>query len=269
MPLELLSWRLARRFWQDVRDREPVQAYEVGADVPRGVTVSAPRCRLRVLSHNLWGFPIAPFYPERLAHFCDVLGGRALLAAVHAACLTACLPRAAANAAEWDVVALQEVWFWQEREALRAAARRGGLAFSYHFKHGIGVPIWPNQSGTGLFVLSRFPIVEAVYRRFEVNGCVRRRRDPEWHHRARAPMAARVRSRRRPYRFDHMDAQAGRGCALVRVLKPGFAVPLDVYITHLISCYSDFPFPTSLQEVACCAAWWHSLAAIAHAHTCM
>lgn len=64
----------------------------------------------------------------------------------------------------WDVVALQEVWHARERDALRSAALAAGLRYSRHFEHGCGAPVLgAGMGGTGLLVLSRFPIAESFF----------------------------------------------------------------------------------------------------------
>lgn len=68
------------------------------------------------------------------------------------------------SSGRWDVIALQEVWHARERDALRKAALAAGLRYSRHFEHGCGAPIMgPGAGGTGLLVLSRFPIVESFF----------------------------------------------------------------------------------------------------------
>lgn len=73
-------------------------------------------------------------------------------------------PRSFVYLRGWDAVALQEVWHARERDALRQAALAAGLRYSRHFEHGCGVPLLgPGMSGTGLLVLSRYPIAESCF----------------------------------------------------------------------------------------------------------
>jgi sphingomyelin phosphodiesterase 2 len=61
-----------------------------------------------------------------------------------------------------DVVLLQEVWVAADAAQLAAAARRGGLAHSVHFRSG--------AFGAGLVTLSRFPVDGARLRVFAARG---------------------------------------------------------------------------------------------------
>jgi len=116
-------------------------------------------------------------------------------------------------AKSYDVFVLQEVWFWKDRIEFIKLGREEGLIFHHAFIHGIGAPGWPGVCGSGLLIISRYPIVHASYLRFSTNG--------------------------RPYRLDHMDDVAGKGCGLARIAVPGIPEPVDVYAVHLISCYSQ------------------------------
>ena len=58
---------------------------------------------------------------------------------------------------------------WQ-KHALAEAGERGGLAHVRCFNHAVGFPGWPNCDGTGLMILSRWPITETAAQRFRVNG---------------------------------------------------------------------------------------------------
>lgn len=64
----------------------------------------------------------------------------------------------------WDVIVLQEVWHARERDALRRAALLAGLRYSRHYEPGCGAPVLgPGSGGTGLLVLSRYPIAESFF----------------------------------------------------------------------------------------------------------
>eukprot|EP00903_Cladosiphon_okamuranus_P006562 g6410.t1 len=144
--------------------------------------------KLRVLTQNLWGLPVVSRCLEARVHaFAKTLGGG------------------------WDVVALQEVWHARERDALRSAALAAGLRYSRHFEHGCGAPVLgQGMGGTGLLVLSRFPIAESVFWRFSANG--------------------------QPYQLQHADYLGGKGVGLARVHTPAGAV--DLYVSHLHADYS-------------------------------
>ncbi|CAN0466915.1 unnamed protein product, partial [Ectocarpus sp. 8 AP-2014] len=144
--------------------------------------------KLRVLTQNLWGIPVI---------------SRCLEARVHAFAKTL--------GVGWDVIALQEVWHARERDALRRAALAAGLRYSRHFEHGCGAPLLgPGMGGTGLLILSRFPITESFFRRFSANG--------------------------QPYQLQHSDYLGGKGLGLARLHTPAGAV--DLYVSHLHGDYS-------------------------------
>jgi endonuclease/exonuclease/phosphatase family metal-dependent hydrolase len=86
-----------------------------------------------------------------------------------------------------------------------------GLAYHYDFCYGIGLPLWPRAGGTGLLVISRFPIVDAKFKRYSCNG--------------------------NPATIFHGDYLAAKGIGLVR-LRVADGVTVDVFATHLHACYS-------------------------------
>ncbi|CAM9175811.1 unnamed protein product [Ascophyllum nodosum] len=189
------------RLWADLWHYGPGKtkdAFGTEADV-RAISDSSHNrsgFKLRVLTQNLWALPVI---------------GRYLEARVHAFAKT--LGRG------WDVIALQEVWHARERDALRRAALAAGLRYSRHFEQGCGAPIMGSGSGgTGLLVLSRFPISESFFWRFSVNG--------------------------QPYQMLHCDYLGGKGIGLARLYTPAGAV--DLYISHLHADYScNTTSPTS------------------------
>eukprot|EP00904_Undaria_pinnatifida_P010572 jgi/Undpi1/6645/HiC_scaffold_20.g09124.m1 len=134
------------RIWMDLWDYGPGKtkdAYGTEADVGAisGSDQSWAGFRLRVLTQNLWALPVVSCCLEARVHaFAKTLGSG------------------------WDVVALQEVWHARERDALRRAALSVGLRYSRHFEKGCGAPLMgAGSGGTGLMVLSRFPIAESFF----------------------------------------------------------------------------------------------------------
>ena len=101
-----------------------------------------------------------------------------------------------------DVVALQEAWMGAHRRRMVEHAASGGLAYSHYFASGL--------RGSGLMLLSRFPIVDADFRRFRLGG--------------------------RPERVWEADFYGGKGVGFVRVLTPGG--PLDVYVLHAVASFT-------------------------------
>ncbi|CAM9762294.1 unnamed protein product [Pylaiella littoralis] len=144
--------------------------------------------KLRVLTQNLWGLPVISRCLEARVHaFAKTLGGG------------------------WDVIALQEVWHARERDALRRAALSADLRYSRYFEHGCGAPVLgAGMGGTGLLVLSRFPITESFFWRFSANG--------------------------QPYQLQHSDYLGGKGVGLARIHTPAGVV--DLFVSHLHADYS-------------------------------
>jgi len=103
-----------------------------------------------------------------------------------------------------DVAGLQEVFWEGDRRLIALAAAEGGLAFSHYFQSGL--------MGSGLFILSRYPIDEASFLRFRLNG--------------------------RPQDLIRSDYYAGKGVGRARILTP--AGPVDIYNAHFIAPYLEF-----------------------------
>ncbi|HEY3493505.1 MAG TPA: endonuclease/exonuclease/phosphatase family protein, partial [Polyangiaceae bacterium] len=94
--------------------------------------------RLRVVTWNVWGVPLITSYlDERLAE----------------------VPEAVA-ALEPDVVCFQELWETRHAASVSKAFSARGLPHARHFDGPGG--------RTGLFVASRWPILEATFRPFSV-----------------------------------------------------------------------------------------------------
>ena len=137
--------------------------------------------QVKVLSFNTWGVPF--FSRDRGARMRAI--GRALMQI------------------DADVVGLQEVFYAKDRRLLVESATQAGLIYSHYFHSGV--------MGSGLLTLSRFPIAEAGFLRFKLNG--------------------------RPQDFVRVDYYAGKGVGRVRLMTPGGA--LDVYNVHLIAPYLE------------------------------
>lgn len=72
----------------------------------------------------------------------------------------------------FDVVVLQEIWHRRERNLIISRAARAGFAFYHYFNPAIGfpVPLGHDSFGTGLLVLSRFPLDGVLYHSFALSG---------------------------------------------------------------------------------------------------
>lgn len=105
------------------------------------------------------------------------------------------------KAGDYDVVGLQEVWRDRDAQALAQAA---GLAYSARFFHRLAV-------GTGLAILSRYPILETHEIHFSCTPSI--------------------------FRVTQGEALAGKGALMARVKTP--KGDLDVYDVHFVSDYPD------------------------------
>ncbi|EGZ10082.1 sphingomyelin phosphodiesterase-like protein [Phytophthora sojae] len=144
--------------------------------------------RLRVLSLNAWGLPVAPKCTERAAEI------------------------ASAISSDYELVVLQEIWHLRERNLVIAKAQQSGFHYYHYFNPAVGFPfpMGADSFGTGLLVLSKFPISSALYHSFSLSG--------------------------RPYALHESDFVANKGVGLLRVETP--AGQIDVYVTHLLANYN-------------------------------
>jgi endonuclease/exonuclease/phosphatase family metal-dependent hydrolase len=113
---------------------------------------------------------------------------------------------------KYDIVALQEVTLAADAARIVAKARELGLGFSHAFDGGVGIPFWPGCQGTGLLVLSRWPMQETIYRRYVVNG--------------------------KPEHLHHYDYYGAKGTGLCRIALGGGST-LNLYVTHMHAAYND------------------------------
>jgi sphingomyelin phosphodiesterase 2 len=73
---------------------------------------------------------------------------------------------------EWEVVVLQEIWHRRERNIIISAAEKAGFHYYHYFHPAVGfpLPIGYDSFGTGLLVLSKFPIIGVMYHAFSLSG---------------------------------------------------------------------------------------------------
>ncbi len=135
---------------------------------------------LRVLTFNAWGVPL--FATDRTARFEAI--GRAI------------------KDLEPDLVGLQEAWTAADRATLLQNLAGSGLNYRHYFRSGV--------QGSGLLVLSRYPLAEVDFRRFRLTS--------------------------RPQNLlTQPELLGGKGIALARLETPlGF---LDLYNLHTIAQY--------------------------------
>ena len=137
---------------------------------------------VRVATVNMWGIPyVSTYMDERFA----ALGERL-------------------NASDLDLVGLQEVWADGPRLALRDAVR---ARFPYQ------ADFQSDTGGSGLLILSRWPIAKRDFRQFPING--------------------------KPWKPWHGDWWGKKGVGIVRVDSPGG--PIWFATTHLHARYAPRP----------------------------
>ncbi|KAF1313139.1 Sphingomyelin phosphodiesterase-like protein, partial [Globisporangium splendens] len=190
--------RIRRRVALEMLDLEPIEeppaprtdwpqwATEEGSSDAKDVTI-------RVLSLNAWGLPVAPKVTERAIEIANAIEG------------------------EYEIVVLQEIWHRRERNLIISRAEQAGFHYYHYFNPAIGfpVPLGHDSFGTGLLVLSKFPIVGVLYHSFALSG--------------------------RPYALHEADFVANKGAGLLRVQTP--AGQIDLYVTHLIANYNALGAP--------------------------
>lgn len=106
---------------------------------------------------------------------------------------------------EPDIAGLQESFIAADRERIFRRLAEAGLPHHRYFRSGV--------AGSGLSVISRFPIEEAVFRRYAKGG--------------------------KPHKLWHGDWWAGKGVCLTRLKLPGQAGYIDFFNTHAHAGYRD------------------------------
>jgi len=135
--------------------------------------------RLRAVTWNLWDMPfISTARAERMEGVKEKL-----------------------RTEDIDIIAFQESWLESTRAELADVGKSCGLPYSHGFLAGADLPF--GIQGPGLFMMSRFPIVDVSFVGYSVNG--------------------------HPYRVDHMDYQAGKGVGLARLQTPMVGVLLIIF----------------------------------------
>ncbi|KAL0095573.1 DNase I-like protein [Phycomyces blakesleeanus] len=102
-----------------------------------------------------------------------------------------------------DIVTLQEIWMLEDFEYLKSKVENV-LPFSNYYYSG--------ALGSGLAILSRFPIVSTSYFRYTLAG--------------------------RPLKIFHGDYYVGKGCASACINHPDIGI-IEVFTTHLHAGYGD------------------------------
>lgn len=135
---------------------------------------------LRVLTLNCWGIPFSPDQSARIQAI-----GRTLAQM------------------DLDIVGLQEIYLEEDREVVRQELANAGLVHSAYFRSGM--------LGSGLCLLSRFPIEDVSFLRFRLSG--------------------------HPQDLRRPDYYVGKGVGRTRLITD--QGPIDVYNAHLIAPYLE------------------------------
>ncbi len=161
---------------------------------PPSSSSATPPIRLRVVTWNVWGLHVlSPRRAERL-------------------------PIIARETAKLkpDIVGFQEAYVQADRLALQSALAQAGLPYTRYFPSGL--------VGSGLFLVSRYPIESDGFVRFTQNG--------------------------RPEMLQHGDWWAGKGISLSTIRLPN-GLPLFVGNTHFHARYNSTRYhPTQLAQAA-------------------
>ncbi|KAG0057511.1 hypothetical protein BGZ83_009150 [Gryganskiella cystojenkinii] len=123
------------------------------------------------------------------------------------------------SARGYDIVGLQEVWVYDDYLRIKELVR-DTLPYSKHWHSGV--------LGSGLVILSKFPIVHTMMRRFALNGD--------------------------PYKFSHGDWYVGKCCVSATVVHPTCG-EIEVFNTHLHAGYDPVGTPDSYLGCRIGEAW--------------
>ncbi|KAI1315416.1 phospholipase C type enzyme [Mortierella claussenii] len=156
--------------------------------------------RLSVLTYNCWGLNY--FSKDRKARLRAI--GHYL---------------AHVELAAYDIVGLQEVWVHEDFLVIRKLVKKS-LPYSKHWITGL--------CGSGLVVLSRYPIKTTSLRRFALNGD--------------------------PGRIFHGDWFDGKSCASAVILHPSIG-EIEVFNTHLHATYAPVGIPDVYLGCRLTQAW--------------
>lgn len=155
-----------------------VEDVEMGMNAQVAVNTETP-ANLKVATFNVWGLYISRNRQSRMKAIADQL-----------------------RHSDYSIVGLQEVWIRKDYEYL-AGELSASFPYSYYFKSG--------QMGSGMVTFSKYPIKQAMFHRFLLNG--------QAHH------------------IWHGDWWSGKGVGLTRIqISETFSV--NFYNTHLHAEYN-------------------------------
>ena len=109
---------------------------------------------------------------------------------------------------EYDIIIFQEILCANTRLYLLSKTK---FNYNHYFSHGPGCLFINNYSGTGMFILSKYPIVNVMYKKYSING--------------------------KPHKILHSDYMIDKGIGLCNIKVNNNLI--NIYITHLHANYSD------------------------------
>jgi sphingomyelin phosphodiesterase 2 len=111
----------------------------------------------------------------------------------------------------YDIIVFQEILYKPSREYLIEKIKLKGFLFNHYFSHGPGFLFSKNYSGTGLLVVSKYPIIETIYKKYSING--------------------------KPHKILHSDYMIDKGVGLCYIQFNNIII--NLYVTHLHANYVD------------------------------
>lgn len=111
----------------------------------------------------------------------------------------------------YDIIVFQEILYKPSREYLIEKIKLKGFLFNHYFSHGPGFLFSKNYSGTGLLVVSKYPIIETIYKKYSING--------------------------KPHKILHSDYMIDKGIGLCYIQFNNIII--NLYVTHLHANYVD------------------------------
>jgi sphingomyelin phosphodiesterase 2 len=111
----------------------------------------------------------------------------------------------------YDIIVFQEILYKPSREYLIEKIKLKGFLFNHYFSHGPGFLFTKNYSGTGLLVVSKYPIIETIYKKYSING--------------------------KPHKILHSDYMIDKGVGLCYIQFNNIII--NLYVTHLHANYVD------------------------------
>ena len=113
---------------------------------------------------------------------------------------------------KYDIVVMQEIAHVDDIILLNKISFSYGF-YSHYFKHGTGFPFWNTVAGTGIIVLSKYPIIEVMYKQYSINGS--------------------------PHKILHADYFGAKGVGLCYIKLPQELGIIQLYVSHLHANYAD------------------------------